>query len=49
VLYNRLRLAKEIQVNLWVETCLQLAAYGGGRPLNGVHVDTRRVSLLRTQ
>ena len=26
VLYNRLRLAKEIQLNLWVETCLGLAA-----------------------
>jgi hypothetical protein len=52
VLYNRLRLAKEIQLNLWVETCLRLAAFGGGRPRNGVHVDTRRVEdpgLLRTR
>jgi hypothetical protein len=43
LLYNRLRLAKEIQLNLWVETCLGMAALGGGRPLDGVHVDTRRV------
>jgi Domain of unknown function (DUF1990) len=43
LLYNRLRLAKEIQLNLWVETCLRLTAAGGGRPRDGVHVDTRRV------
>ena len=52
VLYNRLRLAKEIQLNLWLETCLRLAAFGGGRPRDGVHVDTRRVEdprLLRTR
>ena len=52
VLYNRLRLAKEIQLNLWLETCLRLAAFGGGHPRDGVHVDTRRVEdprLLRTR
>ena len=52
MLYNRLRLAKEIQLNLWLETCLGLAALGGGRPRDGVHVDTRRVEdpqLLRTR
>jgi hypothetical protein len=42
VLYTRLRLAKEIQLNLWVETCLRLARDVGGRPLGGVRVDTRR-------
>jgi len=52
VLYNRLRLAKEIQLNLWLETCLRLAAFGGGHPRDGVHVDTRRIEdpgLLRTR
>jgi len=52
VLYNRLRLAKEIQLNLWLETCLRLAALGGGHPRDGVHVDTRRIGdpqLLRTR
>jgi hypothetical protein len=44
VLYNRLRLAKEIQLNLWVETCLGLARLDGGRPRDGVHVDTRRIA-----
>jgi hypothetical protein len=43
LLYNRLRLAKEIQLNLWVETCLRMAGRAGGRPRDGVHVHTRRV------
>ncbi len=47
VLYNRLRLAKEIQLNLWVETCLRMARLGHGRPRDGVHVDTRRVDMPR--
>jgi hypothetical protein len=47
VLYNHLRLAKEIQLNLWLETCLGVAALSGGRPRNGVHVDTRRVAFGR--
>lgn len=43
LLYNKLRLAKEIQMNLWVETCLRLTRYGGGKPHDGVSVDTRQV------
>jgi hypothetical protein len=42
LLYTRLRLAKEIQLNLWVETCLRLARDIGGRPRGGVRVETRR-------
>jgi hypothetical protein len=44
LLYTRLRLAKEIQLNLWVETCLRLARDIGGRPRGGVRVETHRVS-----
>jgi hypothetical protein len=44
LLYNRLGLAKEIQLNLWVETCLRVTRLRGGRPRGGVHVDTRRVN-----
>jgi hypothetical protein len=44
LLYRRLRLAKEIQLNLWVETCLRLARDVGGRPRGGVRVETHRVS-----
>jgi hypothetical protein len=43
LLYTRLRLAKEIQLNMWVETCLRLARDAGGRPRGGVRVETRRV------
>jgi hypothetical protein len=43
VLYNRLLLAKEIQLNLWMETCLQVAARSGGRLRGGVRVHTRRL------
>jgi hypothetical protein len=43
LLYNKLRLAKEIQLNLWVETCLRVAASTGGRLRCGVRVETRRV------
>jgi Domain of unknown function (DUF1990) len=43
LLYTRLRLAKEIQLNLWVETCLRLARDVGGRPRGGVRVETRRL------
>jgi hypothetical protein len=45
LLYTHLRLAKEIQLNLWVETCLRLARDAGGRPDGGVRVDTLRVPL----
>jgi hypothetical protein len=44
LLYDKLRLAKEIQLNLWVETCLRMAARTGGRLRGGVRVDTRRVA-----
>lgn len=43
VLYNHLRLAKEIQLNLWLETCLTVAARAGGR-VHGVEVHTRRLA-----
>jgi hypothetical protein len=44
LMYTRLRLAKEIQLNLWVETCLRLTRDLGGRPRGGVRVETHRVS-----
>jgi hypothetical protein len=45
VLYNRLLLAKEIQLNLWTETCLGVVRNSGGRLTGGVRVHTRRVEL----
>ncbi|MDT0352814.1 DUF1990 family protein [Pseudonocardia charpentierae] len=43
LLYNRLLLAKEIQLNLWTETCLGVVRGSGGRLVGGVRVHTRRV------
>lgn len=43
LLYNKLLLAKEIQLNLWTETCLGVARNSGGKLQNGVRVHTRRV------
>jgi hypothetical protein len=44
LLYNRLLLAKEIQLNLWTETCLGVARTSKGRLAGGVRVHTRRVA-----
>ncbi|GAA0904840.1 hypothetical protein GCM10009559_72730 [Pseudonocardia zijingensis] len=43
LLYTKLRLAKEMQLNMWVETCLGIARDAGGRARGGVRVGTRRV------
>lgn len=43
LLYNKLLLAKEIQLNLWAETCLGVVRNSGGRLRGGVRVHTRRV------
>jgi Domain of unknown function (DUF1990) len=44
LLYNRLRLAKEIQLNMWTHFCLRAAALAGGRPRGGVTIRTRRLA-----
>ncbi len=41
LLYNRLRVAKEIQLNMWTHFCLRTAAVAGGRPRGGVTIVTR--------
>jgi hypothetical protein len=43
LLYNRLRLAKEIQLNMWSHLCVRAAALAGGRPRGGVTIHTRRL------
>ncbi len=43
LLYNNLRLAKEIQLNMWSHFCVQSAALAGGRPRGGVTIRTRWV------
>ncbi|NMH97663.1 DUF1990 family protein [Pseudonocardia acidicola] len=44
VLYNRLRLAKEVQLTMWMHVLLRTARLAGGRPRGGITVHTRRVA-----
>jgi hypothetical protein len=43
LLYNKLRLAKEIQLNMWTHFCVRTAALAGGKPQGGVTIRTRWV------
>ena len=43
LLYNKLRLAKEIQLNMWSHFCVRAANLAGGRPRGGVTIHTRWV------
>jgi hypothetical protein len=43
LLYNKLRLAKEIQLNMWSHFCVRAAELSGGRPQGGVTIRTRWV------
>ena len=44
LLYNKLRLAKEIQLNMWSHFCVRTAALAGGRPQGGITIRTRWVA-----
>jgi Domain of unknown function (DUF1990) len=44
LLYNKLRLAKEIQLNMWSHFCVRTAALADGRPQGGVTIRTRWVA-----
>jgi hypothetical protein len=44
LLYNKLRLAKEIQLNMWTHFCVRTAALAGGRPQGGITIRTRWVA-----
>lgn len=46
LLYAQLRLAKEIQFNMWVRFCLSAARRAGGRPHDGVRAITCEVPEL---
>ncbi|MBB4683311.1 DUF1990 family protein [Amycolatopsis jiangsuensis] len=43
LLYTRLRLAKEIQLNMWVRYCVGAARVAGGQLHGGVRITTRRL------
>jgi hypothetical protein len=44
LLYNNLRLAKEIQLNMWSHFCVRAARIAGGRPQGGITIRTRWVT-----
>ena len=43
LLYSHLRLAKEVQLNMWVRFCLAAVTTSGGRLVRGVDITTRRL------
>ena len=48
LLYTHLRLAKEIQLNMWVRFCRSVAGLAGGRVHGGVTIRTRVVDRPRS-
>lgn len=44
LLYARMRLAKEIQLNMWVRFCRAAADATGGRIIDGVYIETHRAN-----
>jgi hypothetical protein len=47
LLYQRLRMAKEIQLHMWTSVLEQVAELSGGRRTGPIDVDTRRVDIPR--
>ena len=43
LLYNGLRLAKEVQLNMWTHFCVRTAFLAGGRLAGGVTIRTRKL------
>lgn len=46
LLYSHLRLAKEVQLNMWVRFCQTAVTTSGGRLVDGVHISTRRLDSI---
>jgi uncharacterized protein (UPF0548 family) len=44
LLYDRLRIAKEVQLHMWISMLQRLAEVAGGRVTGGIDIDTRRVA-----
>jgi hypothetical protein len=45
LLYDRVKLAKEMQLHMWTHFCERAAKLSGGRIRGGIHIDTRRVEV----
>jgi Domain of unknown function (DUF1990) len=43
LLFDRVKLAKEMQLHMWSHFCERAAKLSGGRIRGGIHIDTRRV------
>ena len=46
VLYHHVRMAKEIQLHMWISFLERVVAMSGGRMTGGIEIDTRRVEAL---
>jgi hypothetical protein len=44
LLYHRVRMAKEIQLHMWISFLEGVAELAGGRMTGGIDIDTRRVA-----
>jgi hypothetical protein len=49
LLYDRLRMAKEIQLHMWTSLLERVARMAGGRMSGGIDIDTRRVDHADTR
>jgi hypothetical protein len=47
VLYDKMRMAKEIQFHMWISTLEGIVRLSGGRMTGGIHIRTRRVDDAR--
>jgi hypothetical protein len=45
LLFDQLKLAKEMQLHMWTHFCERAAKLAGGRIRGGIHIQTRRVEL----
>ena len=43
LLYHRMRMAKEVQLHMWISFLERIVGLSGGRMTGGIEVDTRRV------
>ena len=43
LLYDRLRMAKEVQLHMWTSMLQRIADMAGGRVTGGIDIHTRRV------
>jgi Domain of unknown function (DUF1990) len=49
LLYDRVRLVKEMQLHMWTHFCERVGRLTGGRVQGGVQIDTRRVEKLPSE